>query len=147
MNLHLSRFVRRCVPCEWLCLAAISLAFVACRSWNPERIKLADRAVRSSANIDPDTYRLRYESHQIYGCEPEELGYVQLARVKRWCRCVQSIEKCAARGLDSLSDAECHDITELMPKRYPHLEEYPVYVEIVRTCRRRLIGAIAMRRN
>ncbi len=143
MNLLSPRLVLRHVLCESFCLASISLAFVQCRSLNPARVRLSGGAAQSSAGIAPDTYRLRYEAHQLYGCDPEELGTVQLARVKRWCRCVQSINRYAASGLDSLSDEECHDIVELLPKRYPHLEEFPAFVEIVRVCRRRLRGAIA----
>jgi len=104
VNLLSPRLVRHPLLGELICLASISLAIIQCGSWNRTRIKITNRA--SSATINPDTYRLRYESFQLYGCEPEELGAAQLARVNRWCRCVQSINKYSECGLD-LTFREC----------------------------------------
>jgi hypothetical protein len=125
---------------EWIVLTAISLPFLPWVSFRSASEVRSTRDATSRRAYETAAYRLWYESHQIYGCDPEALSRAQWANLERWCHCVGALEKYAACGLDSLSDAECELIVELMPKRYPCMEEFPAYARIVDACRQRLSG-------
>ncbi|HEV3021449.1 MAG TPA: hypothetical protein VGX76_03245 [Pirellulales bacterium] len=123
---------------SWICVAAISLPFVV------GRISIWAHAARIPGDtvprhpVGPEQYQLFYEAHQMYGCDPDRLNVKQLANVKHSCRCAQILRKYASCGLDSLSDDECRMLVEYLPKRYPNLDEFSAYIDILRVCRRRL---------
>jgi hypothetical protein len=121
-------------------LVAISLAFFGWRAAISVPSALSGGSGASRDHVSPDRYRLWYEAHQIYGRDPEHLTDVQLANVKQWCRCAEIIDKYCADGLDGLSDHECRLAVEALPKRYPNLDEYPAFIDMLEVCRRRLDG-------
>jgi hypothetical protein len=122
---------------EWVFLTAFSLPLVSWGAMQPSRPSSAPTDVSSRRFVDPAGYRLWYESHQLYGCDPQKLSVTQAANLRRWCRCVELIQKYAAGGIDQLSNEECALVAEGLSKRYPHLDEYPGYLAITEACRER----------
>ncbi|HEV3004858.1 MAG TPA: hypothetical protein VGX78_10375 [Pirellulales bacterium] len=136
---RLAKYVPRGIG-SWICVAAISLPFVV------GRFSIWVSAAKSPGDsiherpIGPEQYQLFYEAHQMYDRDPDRLNVKQLANVKHSCRCAQILRKYASCGLDSLSDDECRMLVEYLPKRYPNLDEFPAYIEMLQACRRRLDG-------
>jgi len=82
-----------------------------------------------------------YHAHQLYQCDPGNLSEAEIENVRKWCRCVRTLEKYRIRGLDSLSDDECQDTVATLENLCANLEERADLQPFYESCRRRVDNA------
>jgi hypothetical protein len=86
-------------------------------------------------SLPKDDLVLRFQAHQLFQRDPEELSETQLHDVRRWYRCMQLATRHQTSGRESLNDEERRFVVDTLKEFCPDLEELAGYRRIYDSCR------------